>query len=698
MNKNTFYLLRITSFLACLAITQPLYSQQAVERATRETDILSRPDRYEEKLRSVPEKPAEPKLKELPEPKEGEEKFFVKKINLVGCEFIPCSEFEPILKKHEGKEIALSGLQAIAKEIERDYLRKGVIAAVFVPAQEIKDDTVVLQVVEAKMGELKVQDAKYFNNKRLFKYWKVPEDSILRYDLISQGIQMMNKNPDREVKAALFAGKKPGTTDVLLTPKTRFPAHATYSFDNEGIATTGKKRVGYGLRYNNFLGLDDTFLGGYTFGRSFGGTYFYHTVPIGYKGASVLYGYSRSESKPLKEFVGTGLKSEAVNSNISIRQDIYKKDEYVGEVFFGFDAHDKTIKTNTGPINRDRARIFSIGGNFIKRKLGSTTSVSPQYSHAVSMFGATGHNNPLASRGAYPVFDKFNLSVQHKRVMPFNTQVNLRFKSQLTDRKLTPQEEFGLGGIDSVRGYPASDYLADNALFTSVELLIPPAFIPAEWKIPFAEDTLRNQTTLVGFIDYGWGKRLGALPTEKGHVNLLGIGQGIRFNLFNQALLRMEWGFPIAANNPETEGGRGRFHFSVDFQDKLPEEVARIKKEMEEDNIKTWSWALVNNELARPGSDLGKKLYGKLYMAKAAQKEGRLEESRQYYEELRDLSLSLYRQAEDYVRQFIEQEKKLREMNKTALKTFKEEKYVEAKQLWGEVVEAAVPKPVVFEF
>ena len=48
--------------------------------------------------------------------------------------------------------------------------------------------------------------------------------------IMSKSIQLMNKNADRDVSATLHAGKKPGTTDVLLDVKTRFPIHFFGSF------------------------------------------------------------------------------------------------------------------------------------------------------------------------------------------------------------------------------------------------------------------------------------------------------------------------------------------------------------------------------------------------------------------------------------------------------------------------------------
>jgi hemolysin activation/secretion protein len=569
---------KIVIFLIFTLFSLAAYSQIDVEKATRETDRLGQKEKIEEKLRQPPsEKPPEIKPPEAPVAKE-EQKFFVKKINLEGCETFSPQDFSSSIAKYENRELTLSDLSILAREIEQGYLKRGVIAPVFLSPQEIKEGVVTLQVVEARMGDLQIQEHKYFKKKRLNYYWKIPAGEILHYDKISQGVQLMNKNPDRLVRAALRRGKKPGTTDVLLTPQTRFPVHLTASFDNEGSASTGKGRTGLGIRHNNFLGLEDTVLAGYSFGNYFDGIYAYHSLPLNYNGASLLYGYSRSESKPTKEYAPYGIKSEVKDTSISLHQDLYQKDEYLGEVFLGFEAKDKTVRTNDGPYNRDRLRIFNLGANLIRRDLKSTTSISPELSQGVAAFGASKRHNPLASREAKSTFSKFNLDIQQRRVLPWNLQANLKFKTQIASTKLTPQEEFSLGGIDSVRGYPSGDYSADNAILSSAELLIPSLFIPKSWRLPYAQQSLREQTTALVFVDYGWGKRRGPAAFEKKSADLLGIGVGLRFNLFDQAILRLEWGFPVASNRPITEAGHSQFHFSVDFQEKLPGEIERIRK------------------------------------------------------------------------------------------------------------------------
>jgi len=557
--------LLLTFAFAFLIVTGRAYSQTALEQAVRESDIMKEELKAKrEQLKKVPEKAPEIEIKERPPLKE-EKKFFVKKINLVGCESFSPQDFSVLTNKYENKEVTFTELDNLCKEIEQEYIKRGIVAAVFIPQQEIINQTITLQVVEARMGELQINDHKYFKKNRLSYYWKVKQDEILRYDKVSQSLQEMNKNPDRKVRAVLHAGKKPRTTDVLLEPKTTFPVHLISSYDREGVIASGKSRTGVGFKHNNLLGLDDTLIGGTTFGNDFNGEYAYHSIPITGRGTNLIYGYSHSSTRPKKDVTEFGIKSLSDSYSISLHQDIFKKADYLGDVYAGFEANDKTIKVSSEPANRDRLRIFNIGTSLQLRSFGSVTIINPEVFQGVDAFGASQNHNPMASRGAHSLFTKFNLALLHKRILPFGLQTNLKFKSQVSSTKLTPQEEFNLGGIDSVRGYPAADYQADNGINTSIEILSPAFFLPRDWKCAISKEPLRDIITPLIFVDYGWGMRRGALPTEKREVSMLGAGAGIRFKLFNKAYLRLEWGFPLG-DRPLTQGGHSQFHFAVDFE------------------------------------------------------------------------------------------------------------------------------------
>ncbi|MFC1805154.1 ShlB/FhaC/HecB family hemolysin secretion/activation protein [Candidatus Omnitrophota bacterium] len=565
----------ITFILSFLLVPVVLHAQTDFEQATRETDRFTVEDIEEELKKLPPEKPGQIEIEEAPV-KEGEQTFFIREVELTGAETFSPEEFSEVINKYTNRRVTLSELNSLTQELEEEYLERGVIAAVFLPPQEIRGQIVSLQVVEARMGQLRIKDHKYFRSKKLRNYWPISQGEVLRYDRISQSLKIMGKNPDREVKATLHAGDDPGTTDVLLTPETQFPIHLFYTFDHEGIVSTGLRRSGIGFRHNNFLGHDDMLLGGYSYGKHFSGKYIYHNIPISPRGAYVLYGFSKSESTPKKDYAPSDLISFAQNASISLRQDLYQEDEHKGDLYFSFEAKDKTVRRNTGVYSRDRLRIFRLGGSLKIRKFNSTTTISPEFSQGVTAFGATEKGNPLASRGAKSVFSKIELSVLQKKNLSRNLQANLKLQAQTSSTKLMPQEQFRLGGIDSVRGYPPDDYLADNAILGSAELLFPSFFIPVSWRLPYAERSIREQTTALVFLDYGWGERRGAALTEKKSVNLMGVGVGLRIRLFNQVFIRLEWGFP-ALDKTLTEANDDRFHFSINFQENLPREIKRIK-------------------------------------------------------------------------------------------------------------------------
>jgi len=176
--RNTVVIIALIAWLFLLSGPLVSFSHaqpppQQASYATRESDRFGHEQekRAERELRKAPEKPSKPKV-ETETPKPGEQAFFVKKITLVGCESYPPEDFQSIIEKYENKDQTLTELNNLAKEVAGEYLKRGVIAAVFLPPQEIKDQAVTMQVVEAKMGMLDVQKSPFFRKKLLRKVLK----------------------------------------------------------------------------------------------------------------------------------------------------------------------------------------------------------------------------------------------------------------------------------------------------------------------------------------------------------------------------------------------------------------------------------------------------------------------------------------------------------------------------------------------
>ena len=553
-----------TSFFFAIiffAFASGAQSQTPIDEATRE---INRPldDEWEQKLK--PE-PITPKI-ETPAILSQLQgiKFFIKEIQLIGNESLSPQDLDFIIEKYENHEVASEELNKLLNEIKEEYLRRGFIATCFIPPQTMENGILMIQVVEAKMGELHIKKHKYFKSNRIKYYWKQKPDEVIRYSKISQGLFLINKNPDRDAKVILHKGEKPKTTDVTLDVTTNFPAHLTYSFDNEGVTSTGKERNTFGAKHNNFLGFDDTLLGGYIYGRNFESIYTYHSVPVTNHGTSLLYGHSYSKAAPKKEYTSSGVYSNSRNINLAVYQDLFKNGGYLGDFHFGIDAKDKTIFQNSGTTTRDRLRILNFGSSFVSKGLRQGSYLTFQISQGINGLGAR-RLSALSSREAKNVFTKFNLTLQQKMMLPLGFQGSFQWKTQVASNRLTPQEEFYLGGLNSVRGYPSGDFLADDAMQENFELLIPAFFIPQRLPMPFSEKSFKDNVTFVGFFDHGWGNKRNNLSTEKDTTNLMSTGAGLRIHLFNRALLRLEWGFPIG-DKTISESSTSRFHFAIDFE------------------------------------------------------------------------------------------------------------------------------------
>jgi len=633
--------------------------------------------------------------------------IFVSKINLIGVESFKPESFSSLVSKYENKNVTRVELDALARNLQREYLERGVISACFIPPQKVKDGVVTLQVIEAKMGKLIVKDRPFFSSDRMKSYWTTAPGQVLRYDKMSKNLQIMNTNPDREIKASLSAGEKPGTTDVILDAKTTFPIHVTASYDNEGGRDTGRDRKGIGVRHNNVLFVDDTLIAGYSYGSSFSNVYAYHKVPFTNFGTSAMYGYSYSKSAPKKDQSPLGLSSLGQSSSFFLYQDLFVKEEYIGEANVGIDFKDKSSKVISGVINRERMRMIRAGTKLICKAWGGVTHFVPNISQGINGFGST-RKGELSSRkpgvddGVENTPTIFRMDVNHKRQLPFrDTQLSVNFKCQVSSEKLPPQEGFSIGGIDSVRGYPAGDFSADDAFQTNVEFLVPASFIPDNIRFPYGANPINKEITFLAFYDYAHGERKGVLnsqlaasPFEKRIMDYSSIGAGIRIRFMNQGLIRLEWGYPIGGNRAITEGGRSRFHFSVDFEDQIPEEVERIKKEVEIETIKNQTWAILNNEYNNPNSDIRMTLDYYMWKAEEAKAAEDLVSAKSYYEKAFVTTAALYNQTEAYVQDCKKKEKELKECAAQAKQYFEDGDLMRARELWEKVIKESRVEPL----
>lgn len=165
------------------------------------------------------------------------------------------------------------------------------------------------------------------------------------------------------------------------------------------------------------------------------------------------------------------------------------------------------------------------------RSNNEVLAVRSQFNLGIGALDATINQDAPDSR-----FFWWQGQAQWVRLLAPNTLMLLRLNTQLTMTSLVPFEQFGVGGIDSVRGYRQDALLADNGVFASAEL-----------RIPVLRTSGSGLLQVAPFADFGvaWNNsNRDNLPSNTTNT-LTSVGLGLRYSLGDRFTARLDWGIPL---------------------------------------------------------------------------------------------------------------------------------------------------------
>lgn len=472
---------------------------------------------------------------------------------------VPSQEVAVWTAPYENRDVTFSELNALSADLEKRLRGRGLFAVTRIPPQDVSPGgEVVIEVLLARMGELSVEGNRYSRTALVKSYWQIEPGDILRVDPLRNSLAAMNMNPDRTVRQILKAGAVPGTSDVVLKVEEKLPVHAGYSLDNQGIALTGKRRHTFTARHNNMLSLDDTFLIGTAFGEDFGALFMQHLIPVNRRGTELMWGISHAQVTPQKEFEALGINGISQIYSLKLQQRLANDPAFSANGYLGIDFKEKRTRQRNVTVAWDRLRVLKGGGNLRKQHHAGVTDLSQEFS-----FGLSPHGDGFAlnSRQGEPHFFKYGFTLSRRQSLPFDVTAVLRMRGQLSPNKLLPQEQIFLGGMTSVRGYPETDFGADQAIVTNLECFVPLP-LPPGWKLPGSDKPFREQIQLVTFLDHAYGRVHGPSAGKKRSYQPVGIGGGINFVFRKNLSARLEWGVPVG-ETPVTEAADSQFHFRL---------------------------------------------------------------------------------------------------------------------------------------
>ncbi|MEQ8660941.1 MAG: ShlB/FhaC/HecB family hemolysin secretion/activation protein, partial [Gammaproteobacteria bacterium] len=182
---------------------------------------------------------------------------------------------------------------------------------------------------------------------------------------------------------------------------------------------------------------------------------------------------------------------------------------------------------------------LSVGVNFAVRGLGNGTR-----EFADKRFRAR------------PDFVYLTASAARLQPLPTGAELYLAVDGQVAGAPLISNEQFGVGGVQSIRGYLESQQFFDDGVRAALELRSPD-FARHVWS---ALSRLR----LHGFVEGATGRIQDALPGQPATATLWSAGLGFRLAAFDAFQAGFDWAVPFKRSGT-VEDGESRVHFSVEY-------------------------------------------------------------------------------------------------------------------------------------
>jgi len=479
--------------------------------------------------------------------------FKVNKIELVGNNSIFSTQLLHLYAKpFEGRVLHLKDLQDLALLITAHYQRAGYMTSrAFVPPQEIQNGKVIIRILEGRVGDIKIKGNQWFPAPLYLDRISLKQGEVFEMQQLGMSLQDINELPDRYVKAYLEPGSEIGKSDIVIVAQDKNPIHASYEYNNNGTSLTHISRDIFHFTDNNLSGHGDSLQTSISMAdqNSVLGGMIQYVLPNPREGLTYSfnggYDYSRLEKdlRSLKVTSTSFFISPGVTKNF-IRTPRLKVDGFIG-----FEMKDAKTLVDQNKLSLDRSRVLDIGPRVaLDDNWGKTFWADDLRIGIPDILGGSELHDPEASRiDSGGEFVYMTSSVDRINRLPFDSYLVLHGGGQYSPMPLTSLEQFYLGGMYSVRGYPENDSSGDSGLNFSAELRIPPYFIPKGWHVWNSKDkTWRDTLSLVTFVDGGrvFNFKRQQASSAKDRT-LLGTGVGVRYYVSPDINCQAGIGFPF---------------------------------------------------------------------------------------------------------------------------------------------------------
>lgn len=390
-------------------------------------------------------------------------------VRLEGVTAFPEPQLVDSYSEYIGKDVTLDVAWLIAARITEHYRNEGYfLSRAYVPAQEVGDGTVLIRVVEGRIGKV------------------VLEDEIKKYSIIGHLIdQVMAETPIRgqvlesfllrlnDLQGMNFRGVveplpdgEDGVVQLTLLPEVE-PYRAIVRFDNYGSRFLGPYQA-MAMYRDSVIPFQQTTLSVLTSlpmdELKYGSLQ--HRIPLYSEWTLELFG-GYVNSVPGSSLAVNDIESQSVQLGVGlIWQPIRRVQENLSFLLAldGKNTNGDILGDN--PLIRDNVRIARLRMDYDSAdRWNGHHFLSLDVNRGLGLAGASDAGDPNLSRAqATPDFTVFSAHYLHRQSLPGDWMLTAQIAGQYASGPLYSTEEFGIGGQSFGRAYDSSEIAGDHGL------------------------------------------------------------------------------------------------------------------------------------------------------------------------------------------------------------------------------------------
>ncbi len=473
------------------------------------------------------------------------------------------------LSHYFGSRFTMADLNAVMREVIVFYREAGrPVVDVVIVEQDITAGVVQLVVVEAQLGEVRAEGAKWFKAERLAGQVRLKPGGPIDSTLLMADLAWLNNNPFRSVDLVYSPGADEGETDVVLRIDDRFPLRVYGGYEDSGNALTGENRWYTGFNYGNLWGIDHQLNYQWTFNNQIdllSAHSVSYVAPLPWRHTATIFGAYVESSANLTPPFNLGGETSELSGRYAIPLPdpaFLRGNDFEHGIEFGYD-----FKRSTSNLVFGVAQVLASATDIHQFVFAYQASLEDRW--GATSFSASSYFSPgdlagnndeasfqIARAGADPTYLYGRLDLERMTKLPGNFTSVLKGTWQIADENLLPSEQLGFGGYSSVRGYEEREANVDEGFLLTAELRAPSFSLLPLLKITDQKDEFQ---ALV-FWDYATGGNIDLLPDEPSRVSLSSIGPGFRWMIGEHFSMRFDYGFQLLDSGQGLGLGDSRMH------------------------------------------------------------------------------------------------------------------------------------------